>query len=430
MSVNYSDNQKALIMLGSDLLDGSLTIAEKQALSLALDATEGDAYSALEMLSPETIAKANGILEKGLKLSLELGKLNQRGISVLFPGDIQFERFDEVFTYKPAMLFSAGDQGLLEQSDMAVVSSLSEFKKLGCTGVLLSDRAFDALLRDRQVASAIRERRALLVSDLLYARASTRKGALSKGWRKQADVVEQPSKRVFISGSRTQALIPKSVQESLEAIIEQRICVLIGDSDKGVDREIIDFLRAPLYENVTIFTISKTPRVAAEDTWDVRVVEADSSLKPQQRQMAKDRVMADEADWGLALFNPVEKNRFGTLQVSSGTLRNTVQMLTNGKMVKFFYLYEGEMACRNLKSLKDLENVIESYRSERLSEAERRTILSSKGVSQDDDAPMVKTRVILAKYNALRKSEETNLATKDSANDLHEPVQGVLPLFD
>lgn len=32
--------------------------------------------------------------------------------------------------------------------------------------------------------------------------------------------------------------------------------ILMGDSDKGVDKEIIDFLRVPLYENVVFCSLS------------------------------------------------------------------------------------------------------------------------------------------------------------------------------
>ena len=98
--------------------------------------------------------------------------------------------------------------------------------------------------------------------------------------------------------------------------------------------------------------------------------------------MAKDRAMANDADWGMALFNPIEKNRYGALQVSSGTLRNTIQMLIQGKVVKFFYVFEDEMACHNLKKLDDLESLIASYESEHLSNSEVELILSAKGFRQ------------------------------------------------
>ncbi len=86
-----------------------------------------------------------------------------------------------------------------------------------------------------------------------------------------------PTRCIFVSGSRSQAEIPQVVQHSLEAIVEQNFGILIGDSDKGVDRDTIDYLRVPLYENVTIFTIGDQPRVKTETTWRVRKIGADRS---------------------------------------------------------------------------------------------------------------------------------------------------------
>lgn len=57
-------------------------------------------------------------------------------------------------------------------------------------------------------------------------------------------------------GSRFQAAIPKVVHDSLEAIMSSDFNILIEDSDKGVDKEIIDFLRVPLYENVVLYSVS------------------------------------------------------------------------------------------------------------------------------------------------------------------------------
>lgn len=60
---------------------------------------------------------------------------------------------------------------------------------------------------------------------------------------------------VFLSGSRSRAVIPKVVQDSLETIMSNGFNILIGDSDKGVDKEIIDFLCVPLYENVVLYSV-------------------------------------------------------------------------------------------------------------------------------------------------------------------------------
>ena len=95
-------------------------------------------------------------------------------------------------------------------------------------------------------------------------------------------------------------------------------------------------------------------------------------------------------------------------------------MLLQGKMVKFFYLHEGELRSKNLKRLEDLEELIESYQAERLSEAERAMILSTQGAAPDDDASLVKYRKIQGKYRALLKDEKKLMTAKTKQP---EPVQ-------
>lgn len=431
----YSESQKNLIMLHGDLLGSPLTPAEQIELQEAMASAEGDLTAAERLLSSETRTKVKSLCSKGLKLSLEIEKLNQRGIAILFPEKGDAKRLDNYFAYTPSLLFVLGNKGLLDDEASAVSLSLTAFKAAGYAGVYIIDRSFDSLLRNDQVVAALRNNQALLVSDRAKSRAGAKLANETANAFQKQDAATLPKKHVFVSGSRSQSSIPKAVQDSLEAIIEKGIGILIGDSDKGVDNEIIDFLRIPLYRYVTVYTIAEHPRIEPEPEWATRTIEADMDLKPQQRQMVKDRAMADDADWGLALFNPIEKNRYGALQVSSGTLRNTIQMLLQGKMVKFFYVFEGEARSKNLKELEDLESMIESYRSERLSSADEGTILSSKGVSPDDgaakvDAAKVKSSKIMAKYKALLKDEMKALKKDEEESAYAGPVQGTLPLFD
>ena len=243
---------------------------------------------------------------------------------------------------------------------------------------------------------------------------------------------------VFVSGSRSQAVIPKVVQDSLEAIMNSGFDILIGNSDKGVDKEIIDFLCVPLYENVVLYSVSRPPRVPPEDAWRVETVQADEGLGGRERQMAKDRAMAARADWGLALFNPIEKNRYGALQVSAGTLRNAIQMLLQRKKVKLVYCCEGDALSRTLRSLDDLESVIESYREEALAGAEAKAIKSAKGVSPKDDAATVKAEKIMRQYRKLLRTElqEASASSSEGDSGLDAPnalelnfVQDALPMF-
>ncbi|MDO4538042.1 MAG: hypothetical protein Q4B54_07755, partial [Coriobacteriales bacterium] len=411
MAARYTQDQKTTLMLFGDLLDGSLTLAEKEILAAAVKAEKGDVQAALSSLTQRMNVKATELLTQGFRLSLELEKLGQRGVAIVFAEEMSASRVFELFAYAVPCLFVVGNGSLLEDPDVPTFFSLDAFKEADCKGMLVADSDLDALLCDGEVALALREMRAVLISNNVYARADVRSSRFEpsrSGQEKTGQERGVPSKYVFISGSRSQAEIPQVVQHSLDAIVEQSLGILIGDSDKGVDREIIDFLRVPLYQNVTIFTVRDQPRVKAEAAWRVRKIEADGSLRPQARQMEKDRAMANEADWGMVVFDPLRKNRYGSLQVSSGSLRNTVQMLLQGKAVKFFFLYEGELRVKHLKTLEDLESLIESYQNERLSLADRDSILTAKGVA-GQDAAFVKSQKIMQKYRSLRRAEEKRL---------------------
>lgn len=235
-------------------------------------------------------------------------------------------------------------------------------------------------------------------------------------------------KKVFISGSRMETFVSKDVQNSLDAIIEQKFQILIGDSEKGIDNEILDFLRLLNYENVKVFSIKRRPRVKLESNWIFNHINIeDSTLNGQQQQMMKDKKMCEEANWGLAIFKPISKNRYNSLQVSSGTLRNTIQMLLLGKSVKFFYLYENNLISQNLSgklAINKLEEIIKQYKFENLSSEEANLILTSRGVKEDEDPAIVKYTKIQKKFNELMKSEKKNLNS-----DNEPPIYETMTLF-
>ena len=112
--------------------------------------------------------------------------------------------------------------------------------------------------------------------------------------------------------------------------------------------------------------------------------------------------------WGLAYFNPIEINRFGNLQVSSGTLRNAVQLLLAGHPVKLFYTYEESARAADLSTIEDLEAVVERYQAERLGEEERAAVLAgatARDRAAGKDAAQVKFEKIAAK---LQRSSATS----------------------
>lgn len=416
--IEYNAIEKQQIMVKSDLLNPTLTLTELnllQGLSAdkLIDAEELDSIG----LSDALKNKVKNLMEQGMKLSLELEKLAQRGIEIIFPvkqpvADYILNQFVRV----PELLFMIGNRDYLSDKNIPIVTSYSDFRKSLSPVVFMTDQKFDALLRYPDISKRLMDGTVLLLSDTYRNRANVKK-----------TIVEEPvkSKKVFISGSRSQNEIPLNVQKSLELIRKQMIEIVIGDSEKGVDNEIIDYLRvAPRYSAVEIYTIKQKPRIKVEKEWQVRVIPTDSNLKPQEKQMVKDRAMADAADWGLAIFKPITKNRYGAIQVSAGTLRNSIQLLLKGKAVKFFYVFENKVEVENLKTISELRAILEKYKNENMTESEKADVLSSKGVDIDQEPAVVKYTKINKKFEELLKSEKALAKpVSDSKNDdNHEQI--------
>lgn len=182
---------------------------------------------------------------------------------------------------------------------------------------------------------------------------------------------------------------------------------MLGDSSKGVDGQIADYLREPLYPYVSIYTVLPKPRIEVEEGWKLQIIEVhDPKLTQQKRQMEKDRIMAAEANFGLAVFNPISVNRYGNLQVSSGTLRNTIQMLLEKKSVKFFYLYGDEMRLADLHhqdGLSGLEEVLNSYKEEVFDPED--TDFTKVVVPKDMTLSELRHQKLMKKYEELKKAE-------------------------
>ena len=217
---------------------------------------------------------------------------------------------------------------------------------------------------------------------------------------------------VFISGSRSLARLPEEFCRSLDRICEQGFGVLVGDSERGVDALALDYLRVwgggSPYPHVTVFTVRSRPRVKVEGAWGLEVVPGEPGSTGRALQTAKDRAMGERADWGLAYLNPIEINRFGNLQVSSGTLRNAVQLLLAGRPVKLFYTYEESACAADLSTIEDLETVVGRYQAERLSDEERAAVLAGAAArdrAAGKDAAQVKFEKIEAKLKALIADE-------------------------
>lgn len=400
-------------MLMGDLLDHPLTteeIIEVQRSNLICDKLIDDTMIQNASISAFLKDKIANLLSQGMKFGIELDKLTKRGIYIKFINAIQnYTCIDRQYHNIPVFLFMVGNEAILQSSDIKIVYTYADFQKYKSNKTLfVVDRELTKLLAFDDIAYAL-EKGSLLMITNVYHNKATIQVVHKQNMRKR---------KVFISGSRTQTVITENIHASLKAIMEQNIEILIGDSDKGVDNEVIDYLRG-IYLHVEIFTMKAKPRVNVEKEWKLRFINTEPTLNPQEKQMVKDRVMAEEADWGLAVFKPISINRYGAVQVSSGTLRNTLQMLLHKKAVKFFYVYENQITYKNLKTLDDLENLLTLYQTEKLSPSEIEELSSANGIKENMDLSQEKYKKIYKKYKELLTKEQ-ELYTKNSDDKLKQ----------
>lgn len=128
--------------------------------------------------------------------------------------------------------------------------------------------------------------------------------------------------KVFIAGSRGLSRLNKDVRCRIDKIVDKGLMVIVGDAN-GVDKAVQRYLSNRHYSNVMVFCMERGCRNNMGD-WPTRVITA---ADPSRRNFAyystKDRVMVEEADYGLMLWDGR----------SRGTLTNIVHLVRQGKPV-------------------------------------------------------------------------------------------------
>ena len=132
--------------------------------------------------------------------------------------------------------------------------------------------------------------------------------------------------KVFIAGSRRLSKLSRDVTHRLDNIIEKSLTVLVGDAN-GVDKAVQTYFSKKHYPRVQVFCMEGGCRNNVGN-WPARVV---SATNPSRRDFAyystKDRVMSDEADYGLMLWDGE----------SRGTLASIVDLVGRGKPVAVYF---------------------------------------------------------------------------------------------
>lgn len=129
--------------------------------------------------------------------------------------------------------------------------------------------------------------------------------------------------KIFIGGSRKISRLNADVNRRLDRIFETKLRVMIGDAN-GADKAVQAYFKAKNYNLVEVFCAGKVCRNNVGH-WSTRMISADS-LKGFDFYAAKDRVMAEEAAYGLMIWDGE----------SLGTLMNVVRLIRGRKPVAIF----------------------------------------------------------------------------------------------
>lgn len=131
--------------------------------------------------------------------------------------------------------------------------------------------------------------------------------------------------KVFIAGSRRLSRLNNDVRRRIDNIVDKGFTVIVGDAN-GVDKAVQQYLSSRKYSNVTVFSMEGGCRNNIGD-WPTRTIAAaDPSRRDFAYYSTKDRAMAEEADYGLMLWDGR----------SRGTLTNIVRLVRKGKPVVLY----------------------------------------------------------------------------------------------
>ncbi|MGF1471644.1 MAG: hypothetical protein ACFB50_07880 [Rubrobacteraceae bacterium] len=124
---------------------------------------------------------------------------------------------------------------------------------------------------------------------------------------------------VFISGSRKLGRLNEEIRQRVQNIADQSFKIVLGDAN-GADKALQNYLRILNYPYVTVYCAGDRCRNNL-GSWPTRSVNVPPNLKGRDFYTQKDKVMADEADYGLVFWDGK----------SPGALENVVELLKRNK---------------------------------------------------------------------------------------------------
>ena len=164
-------------------------------------------------------------------------------------------------------------------------------------------------------------------------------GVKGMKWGIRKDKETSSNNKVFISGSSKttdpnsgyyRKELPKQIIDKIDSYVKNQNEIIVGDAP-GIDSQVQDYLNKSKYNNVTIYTTSKSPRYLANKDWKYKTIDT-GDLDPNSKEglRLKDEAMSKDAGHGLAVI--LENGG------ASATRNNVQRLLDQKKDVNVFML--------------------------------------------------------------------------------------------
>ena len=130
---------------------------------------------------------------------------------------------------------------------------------------------------------------------------------------------------VFVAGSRKLGRLNDEIRQRLEGIISKGFAIVVGDAN-GADKALQKYFEEKHYSNVVVYCAGGICRNNI-GKWVVNRVAVDSSKKGRELYTQKDIQMAEDADYGLMLWDGK----------SAGTINNVLELLKRTKKALVYF---------------------------------------------------------------------------------------------
>ena len=131
--------------------------------------------------------------------------------------------------------------------------------------------------------------------------------------------------RVFVAGSRNLGRLNPEVRDRLSNLISQKFQILVGDAS-GADKAVQKYLAETGYEKVIVYCSGNRCRNNV-GRWATSLVSVDRSKKGREFYAEKDKKMAEDADYGLMIWDGK----------STGTINNIFELIRRNKKTLVYF---------------------------------------------------------------------------------------------